>query len=742
MIFTKRLALAGITAAAALVCSSAAQAQQECVDSFVVAGSDGTANCWTDGTGYFDISWTGACLATTITYQLEGVDTDIDITANGFTEGFVFFGFAPGECQTISITFEDGSVAGGVEVCNDCVAAVCGNGVCEAGETSDDCPEDCVAGECPAGQVADCDGSGECWTEAWIGDAYCDGTAQDFGADLCCYDGGTPGNFDGGDCTAEQCAPIAGACCTDGACSEVLPDECEAGGGTFVGGTCEAFPCGSEYESCGDPAAGSCFEGNGSAGCDNTLCCATVCEVDDACCTSEWDLTCVEFANQFCNPNQGNCAADEVEDCDGSGECWPAAWVGDAYCDGTAQQYGADLCCIENDGGDCTEEECEVQVCGDGVCGPGESAATCPEDCDSADCLAVTATAGDEDGNGCTADGTSGLITLTWEGGCTATSIEFVGLGTLNGVYASGITIIGIGLASECYDIIVTFDDGSVAPTVNGCHNCGEPPVCGDGVCAVGETFESCPEDCEEGGCPAGQIADCDGSGECWVETWVGDGYCDGTSQDFNADLCCYDGGTPGAFDGGDCTEADCQASVCGDGVCSGDESFATCPEDCDEGGNCPAGQILDCDGSGECWVETWVGDGYCDGTSQDFNADLCCYDGGTPGAFDGGDCTAEECGGSGDPTGACCVDTTCSISTEADCSGEWQGADTACDTDTCGSDCPGDFNGDGSIGGGDLTILLAAWGTSNDDYDLNGDGEIGGGDLTILLASWDTVCP
>ena len=40
-----------------------------------------------------------------------------------------------GEKQTITITFEDGSTAGGVEVCNDCVAAVCGNGVCEASQS-------------------------------------------------------------------------------------------------------------------------------------------------------------------------------------------------------------------------------------------------------------------------------------------------------------------------------------------------------------------------------------------------------------------------------------------------------------------------------------------------------------------------------------------------------------------------------------------------------------------------------
>ena len=244
MTFTKRLALAGITAAAALVCSNAAQAQQECVDSFVVAGSNDTGPCWTDGTGYFDISWTGGCLATNINYS-EG---DIDITANGFTEGFVFFGFEPGECQTITITFEDGSTAGGVEVCNECVAAVCGNGVCEAGETTASCPEDCEAGECPAGQVADCDGSGQCWTEAWIGDTFCDGTAQNYDADLCCYDGGTPGAFDGGDCTAEECdgpTDPTGACCVDTTCSISTEADCS---GEWQGAdtACDTDTCGSD----------------------------------------------------------------------------------------------------------------------------------------------------------------------------------------------------------------------------------------------------------------------------------------------------------------------------------------------------------------------------------------------------------------------------------------------------------------------------------------------------------------
>ena len=50
---------------------------------------------------------------------------------------------------------------------------------------------------------------------------------------------------------------------------------------------------------------------------------------------------------------------------------------------------------------------------------------------------------------------------------------------------------------------------------------------------------------------------------------------------------------------------------------------------------------------------------------------------------------------------------------------------------------CEGDFNGDGVVNGADLTLLLNAWGTSNDGLDLDGDGLIGGADLTILLSNW-----
>jgi len=53
-----------------------------------------------------------------------------------------------------------------------------------------------------------------------------------------------------------------------------------------------------------------------------------------------------------------------------------------------------------------------------------------------------------------------------------------------------------------------------------------------------------------------------------------------------------------------------------------------------------------------------------------------------------------------------------------------------------CGSDCPADLDGDGTIGALDLASLLAAWGSSG-AADLDGDGSVGALDLAALLAAW-----
>jgi len=56
-------------------------------------------------------------------------------------------------------------------------------------------------------------------------------------------------------------------------------------------------------------------------------------------------------------------------------------------------------------------------------------------------------------------------------------------------------------------------------------------------------------------------------------------------------------------------------------------------------------------------------------------------------------------------------------------------------------SPCSADVNGDAVVDGGDLSLLLAKWGTAAEEYDLDEDGVVGGGDLSLVLATWG-VCP
>ena len=55
----------------------------------------------------------------------------------------------------------------------------------------------------------------------------------------------------------------------------------------------------------------------------------------------------------------------------------------------------------------------------------------------------------------------------------------------------------------------------------------------------------------------------------------------------------------------------------------------------------------------------------------------------------------------------------------------------------------PGDVNGDGSVGGADLTTILTNWGTSGATYeqgDLNGDGTVSGLDYSEVITNWGSA--
>ena len=71
------------------------------------------------------------------------------------------------------------------------------------------------------------------------------------------------------------------------------------------------------FDTCA-PGAGSCFEANGSAGCDNADCCQAVCSADPFCCLTEWDAKCVESVPEVCGlfaaciGARGNCFAEHA----------------------------------------------------------------------------------------------------------------------------------------------------------------------------------------------------------------------------------------------------------------------------------------------------------------------------------------------------------------------------------------------------------------------------------------------
>ncbi|MBC8213351.1 MAG: tandem-95 repeat protein, partial [Candidatus Marinimicrobia bacterium] len=60
---------------------------------------------------------------------------------------------------------------------------------------------------------------------------------------------------------------------------------------------------------------------------------------------------------------QTTCADGEIIDCVDDTECHNENWIGDGYGDCADEVYGANLCCYNLDGGDCTAEECSEARC-------------------------------------------------------------------------------------------------------------------------------------------------------------------------------------------------------------------------------------------------------------------------------------------------------------------------------------------------------------------------------------------
>ena len=176
-------------------------------------------------------------------------------------------------------------------------------------ECGDTCAGDC----CRAHNNGSCDDA-ECCATICALDPYCCDTVWDSncaadarsicigkkdacplppcGSDLlpsCCVPSNAP------NCSDSQCCEavclLDSFCCTvawDSACALLAADN---------------PACGCDGPVCGDPEAGSCFKVHASPFCDDAGCCQFICGFEPLCCESDWDETCVGYAQFFCGGN-------------------------------------------------------------------------------------------------------------------------------------------------------------------------------------------------------------------------------------------------------------------------------------------------------------------------------------------------------------------------------------------------------------------------------------------------------
>lgn len=114
------------------------------------------------------------------------------------------------------------------------------------------------------------------------------GNCGDAGAGNCYIANGSPG------CNNSSCC--ATVCAADPFCCNNTWDSLCA--------SAAATSCGN----CGDANAGSCYEANGTPGCNNSSCCATICAADPFCCNTQWDSLCASAALNTCTPANNTCA--------------------------------------------------------------------------------------------------------------------------------------------------------------------------------------------------------------------------------------------------------------------------------------------------------------------------------------------------------------------------------------------------------------------------------------------------
>ena len=578
------------------------------------------------------------------------------------------------------------------------VGPECGNGVCEAGEGLEECPEDCALcgdGECQEDENAegcpeDCGGCGDgiCGTHeaGFLGGACPQDCAPACGNAVCEW-----GEND------MNCLPDCGIC-GDGMCQlSESPDECALD----CPGTCGDGECGEDEDSancladcphlCGD---GLCLTP------ENAVVCPTDCSVcGDAVCAADED--------------QEVCPGDCVTDC-GDGVC-PESETSDT-CPLDCGFCGDGVCGISETGISCSKD-CQPE-CGNGECSlEEEGTADCPADClldldqdgasNSDDNCPLVPNVGqadfDDDGSGDACD-----FDDDDDGEADATDCE-----PLDAAISHLATEVCNGVDDNCSGEIDEESDCSdgVDCTLDECESDGESAECvhivQDSLC---DDLNLCTDDtCSDvDGCQHTNVVGlCDDSDKCTTQDECVNGVClGGPALDCDdGELCTDDSCDPlegcltVANDQNTCLDDDkcngeetCQGGVCSEGVplaCADQNpcTFDTCdpgtgcaftPDDSGQcadldvcngtekcvDGECVDGEALVCEDDTPCTDDSCDSELGCEYTPNDQNAcadeDHCngeesCLDGlclaGTP--LECGDenpCTLDEC----DPDSGC----------------------------------------------------------------------------------------
>jgi hypothetical protein len=344
---------------------------------------------------------------------------------------------------------------------------------------------------------------------------------------------------------------------------------------------------------------------------------------------------------------------------------------GNESCAGRCGQYDkaavcqCDKACGKS--GDCCSNFKDLCVtgpankCGDGQCDPGETSASCPDDCglDPAQLVSCLKDQCPATFSTCQADATCGKVLACVQGcddqGCIQGCTDGVNPGALKATLGPLVTCgdqqgcLGGGGGGQCGDGACTPpEDSGSCP-----EDCppGPKSPCGNGKCEPGESKASCPADCGGGGGNA--IEQC--LAQNCPKSWAA---CTANDNCFGAAQCVEKGGSVQQCAKGPKSGALLQAAVqCGiqNGCLQGDSGGGSCKDRCGEYdpnepcqcddvcgqmGNCCADIAQECGGP----AASVCGDGQCDVAAGE--PATCPADCGTPpkpGCKTKADCAPDE---------------------------------------------------------------------------------------------------